>query len=230
MPQRRFGLVTGLVAITVAACTPSPPSAVKPSQTVASPSETVPGPTPSLAQTSPTLTAAPSPTVYPRLPIPAGTPRCHTTQLEVGFRILPPAAGNVLLSFEVRNRSAQTCWVYGFVGFQTLDGTGHPLPQVLRWTTNSFFGTSDPPTRILLPTSTTSVGSEPGSGHAFFSVATNDVLCDTDRNPVVSLEIWPPDEHQPLIRPAKAVDGRPFFFCRYLELYPLQVEPSLTLS
>jgi len=74
------------------------------------------------------------------------------------------------------------------------------------------------------------VGSEPVSGHAFFSVATNDVLCDTSENPVVSLEIWPPDERQPLIVPAKAVDGRSFFFCRYLELYPLQVQPGLTLS
>jgi len=33
-----------------------------------------------------------------------------------------------------------------------------------------------------------------------------------------------------MIQPAKAVDGRAFFFCRYLEIYPLQVEPSLTLS
>jgi uncharacterized protein DUF4232 len=230
VPQGRFGLVTGFVVITVAACSPSPPSAVKPSQSVASPFETVLGPTPPPAQALPTLSPAPTPTVYPRLPIPAGTPRCHATQLEVGFRIFPPAAGNVLLSFEVRNRSSHACWVYGFVGFQTLDGTGHLLPQVLRWTTNSFFGRSDPPTRILLPTSTTSVGSEPGSGHAFFSVATNDVLCDTNQNPVVSMEIWPPDERQPLIQPAKAVDGRPLFFCRYLELYPLQVELSLTLS
>lgn len=194
------------------------------------PSETVPGPTRSPAQASPTLSAATSPTVYPRLPIPAGTSRCRTAQLEVGFRILPPAAGNVLLSFEMRNRSSQACWVYGFVGFQTLDGSGHPLPKVLRWTTNSFFGKSAPPTRILLPTSTNSVGSEAGSGHAFFSVATNDVLCDTNQNPVVSLEIWPPDERRPMIQPAKAVDGRAFFFCRYLEIYPLQVEPSLTLS
>jgi hypothetical protein len=74
------------------------------------------------------------------------------------------------------------------------------------------------------------VGPEPASGHAFFSVATNDVLCDANENPVVSLEIWPPDERQLLILPAKAVDGRSFFFCRYLELYPLQIEPDLTLS
>jgi hypothetical protein len=144
--------------------------------------------------------------------------------------MLPPAAGNVLLSFEMRNQSSKACWVYGFVGFQTLDTNRQPLPQVLRWTTNSFFGKSDPPTRILLPTGTAAVGPEPASGHAFFSVATNDVLCDANENPVVSLEIWPPDERQLLILPAKAVDGRSFFFCRYLELYPLQIEPDLTLS
>jgi hypothetical protein len=130
----------------------------------------------------------------------------------------------------MRNQSSKACWVYGFVGFQTLDTNRQPLPQVLRWTTNSFFGKSDPPTRILLPTGTAAVGPEPASGHAFFSVATNDVLCDANENPVVSLEIWPPDERQLLILPAKAVDGRSFFFCRYLELYPLQIEPDLTLS
>jgi len=120
--------------------------------------------------------------------------------------------------------------VYGFVGFETLDASRQPLPQMLRWTTNSFFGRSDPPTRILLPTGTAPVGPEPVSGHVFFSVATNDVLCDTNQNPVGSLEIWPPDEREPLILPARAVDGRSFFFCRDLELYPLQIQPDLTLS
>ena len=168
--------------------------------------------------------------MFARAPVPAGTRRCRTSQLELGFRILPPAAGNLLLTFEMRNRSLEACWVYGFVGFQSLDSNLQPLPQQLRWTTDSFFGKSDLLTRILLPGGTASVGSEPVSGHAFFNVATNDVLCDTSANPVASLEIWPPDERQPLIVAAKAVDGRSFFFCRYLELYPLQVQPGLTIA
>jgi hypothetical protein len=193
-------------------------------------SATFAAPTPSPADPSATPSVIPRPIVFARLPVPAGTSRCRAAQLEVGFRILPPAAGNVLLSFEIRNQSAKPCWVYGFVGFETLDANRQPLPQVLRWTTNSFFGKSDPPTRILLPTGTAPVGPEPIGGHVFFSVATNDVLCDNNQNPVVSLQIWPPDERQPLIVPAKAVDGRSFFFCRYLELYPLQIQPGLTLS
>src|ERR1700674_1917926 len=165
------GLLASLVVAAAAGCSPSPSSAVKASATpTASPLATLAAPTPSPAEASPTPSVSSSPIVFARLPIPTGTSRCHTAQLEVGFRILPPAAGNVLLGFETRNKSSKAYWVYGFVGFQTLDGNGHPLPQVLRWTTNSFFGKSDPPTRILLPMGTSSLSSEPGSGHAFFSV------------------------------------------------------------
>ena len=167
----------------------------------------------------------PSPIVYPRLPIPAGTLRCHTAQLEVAYVGVGAAAGNVKATFELRNKSAAPCWVYGFVGFQTLDGNGRPIPRTLVWTTDSFFGRSDPASRILLPTDTARLGSDPRTGHAFFNVAGNDVLCDLNQTPVVSLKIWPPDEHQALIVPARSLDGVGFVFCGGIELNPLQVQP-----
>lgn len=126
----------------------------------------------------------------------------------------------------MRNQSAIACWVFGFVGFQTLDANGQRLPQTIRWTTESFFGRSDPPTRILLPAGTAALGSGQGTGHAFFNVATNDVLCDANQAPVATLEIWPPDEFQPLKIRAQTADGLPFVFCRYIDLNPLQVQPA----
>ena len=66
------------------------------------------------------------------------------------------------------------------------------------------FGESQPPSRILLPARTTALGVEPRTGHAFFNVFTNDVLCDFYGNPVANIEIWPPDEYRPLTIPAKA--------------------------
>ena len=99
-----------------------------------------------------------SPLVYPSLPIRAGTPRCHTAQLEVGFITGFAAAGSIQDTFEVRNVSATGCWVYGYVGFQTLDRDGRPVPQSINWSTHSYFGDSAPPSRILLPSGTTPLG------------------------------------------------------------------------
>jgi len=136
------------------------------------------------------------------------------------------AAGNVEGTFELRNKSVAPCWVYGFVGFTTLDTNGRPISRTIVWTTDSFFGKSDPASRILLPTDTARFGSEPRSGHAFFNVAGNDVMCDANQTPVVSLEIWPPDERQALIVPARSLDGVGFVFCGGIELNPLQVQPQ----
>jgi hypothetical protein len=187
---------------------------------------TLVAPTLSPAEAAPTPSVPQSPTAYPRLPIPTGTARCHTSQLEIAFITAGAAAGNVEATFEMRNKSAAPCWVYGFVGFQTLDGNGRPIPRALAWTTDSFFGRSDSASRILLPANTAKFGSEPRSGHAFFNVAGNDVLCDTNQTPVVRLEIWPPDERQPLIIAAKSLGGVGFFFCGGIDLNPLQVQPQ----
>jgi len=225
----RFGLVAVAVAIIVTACTPSPPTAVKPSPTVStSTAAPVSTPTPSPAEVS--STPFPSPTVYPRLPIPAGTPRCHTSQLDVAFILGSAAAGNVEDTFEMRNASSTACWVNGYVGFQTLDRHGRALPQVINWSPKTYFGDSDAPSRILLPVGTTSLGVEPRSGHAFFNLFTNDVLCDFYANPVESIEIWPPDEYRPLTISAKSRYGQEFGFCGGFQLNPLQIQPLPSLG
>jgi hypothetical protein len=229
--RRLPGLLAAFVMAALAGCTPSPPSAVKATPTVtASPASTLAASTLLPAEASPTPSAIPSPTVYPRLPIPAGTPRCHTAQLEVAFVMVGAAAGNVEATFEMRNKSAAPCWIYGFVGFQTLDRNGRPIPRTLVWTTESFFGRSQPASRILLAADAAKFGSEPRTGYAFFNLAGNDVLCDTNQTPVVGLEIWPPDERQPLFVPARSQDGVGFLFCGGIELNPLQVQPLPNLG
>jgi len=229
--HRQFELVAGVVAIIVAACAPSSPTAVKPSPTpTLSPPATFAAPTPSPAEASPSPSAAPSPTVYPRLSIPAGTPRCRTPQLEVAFITGGAAAGSVEDTFEMRNTSATGCWVYGYVGFRVLDRNGRRLPQSLNWSTQSMFGESQPPSRILLPARTTALGVEPRTGHAFFNVFTNDVLCDFYGNPVANIEIWPPDEYRPLTIPAKSLNGLQFGFCGGFGVNPLQIQPLPSLG
>lgn len=42
---------------------------------------------------------------------------------------------------------------------------------------------------------------------------TNDVQCDVYKNPVASINVWPPDEYRPLTIPAKSLNGLQFGFC-----------------
>jgi hypothetical protein len=150
--------------------------------------------------------------------------------LEVAFVSGGAAAGNVEDTFEMRNASSTGCWVYGYVGFQTLGADGRPLPQTVGWSTNTYFGQSEPPSRIMLPAGTTASGVEPRTGHAFFNLSTNDVMCDANTKPVASLRIWPPDEYQALTIPAKSLNGLEFIFCGGFELNPLQVQPMPRLG
>ena len=224
MRNGRFGLVAGVVAIVLAACAPSSPTAVKRSPSVStSPAVPLSTATPSPAEASPT--PFPSPTVYPRLAIPAGTARCHTSQLAVAYVTGGAAAGNLEADFEMRNTSATGCWVYGYVGFQVLDRYGQPLPQSLNWSTQSMFGESQPPSRILLPAGTTPLGVEPRTGHAFFNLFTEDVTCEVYKDPVASIKVWPPDEYRPLTIPAQSLNGLPFVFCGGFGVNPLQIQP-----
>ncbi len=138
------------------------------------------------------------------------------------------ATGNVRNSFEMRNRSSAACWVYGYVGFQLLDSRGRPLPQSLGRSTDSFFGHSDPPTRILLSPDSPALQSR-AAGHAFFDVATEDVSCTGEQmNATASLEIWPPDEYAALVIPARGGDwSGGFISCGDLTVNPMQIQPGL---
>src|ERR1700730_2857875 len=184
-----------------------------------------PTPTPtSEPSTSPAIPTTPTP--YPPLRIPAGTPRCHTTQLEIVFIQANGATGHVLNDFEMRNRSRTPCWVYGYVGFQLLDSAGRPLPQTLVWTTDTFFIRFDPPSRIFLPPGPAAAHSSEVQGHAFFSVEADDSTCSAvQMNATAKLEIWPPDEYQAMVIPTKP-GWEGFVSCGHLAVHPLQVQPG----
>ncbi|HXO58613.1 MAG TPA: DUF4232 domain-containing protein [Candidatus Acidoferrum sp.] len=224
------GIIPGLAfaaVLVVSGCTSSPPQVVRPSGT-ASPATSA-GSVASVAPLDVSPSISPSPTVYALAPIPAGTARCHTSQLEVALLGAGAATGNVRNSFEMRNRSSAPCWVYGYVGFQLLEAHGRALPQSLSRTTYSFFGQSDPPTRILLPPATPPLHSR-AAGHAFFEVASEDVTCNSNQmSAVANLEIWPPDEYAALVIPAHGGDwSGGFISCGDLTVNPMQIRPGLS--
>jgi hypothetical protein len=223
IPALAVGVVIGL-----SGCTSAPTQGAKPSLRAESPvpiGTGTPTPTPtSEPSANPAIPTTPTP--YPRLPIPAGTARCHTPQLEIVFVRANAATGHVLNDFEMRNRSRTPCWVYGYVGFQLLDSAGRPLPQTLVWTTDTFFIRFDPPSRIFLPIGTAPVHSSQGQGHAFFNVEADDFTCSADQmKATAKLEIWPPDEYQAIVIPTKP-GWEGFVSCGNLATHPLQVQPG----
>jgi hypothetical protein len=182
-------------------------------------------------------TPSPGPFDYTVLPVPLGTPRCRTDQLEIAFLGQGAAAGNVSGTFELRNKSDRTCWVYGYVGFQPLDQNRKPLPETLSRSLDSMFGRSDPPRQILLPTLTAplSGAGDPNVpprviGHAFFNTATDDVMCSGAQfDAVAYLQIWPPDENGAITISARTPFQR-FGYCGGVDINPLQVRPVPTLG
>ena len=226
MPRSVISALAVGVLIGLSGCTSAPTQGAKPSLKALTP---VPLETPTPSPTSePSASPAipTTPTPYPRLPIPAGTARCHTAQLEIVFVRANAATGHVLNDFEMRNRSRTPCWVYGYVGFQLLDSAGRPLPQTVVWTTDTFFIRFDPPSRILLPTGTAPVHSSEGQGHAFFNVEADDFTCSADQmKATAKLEIWPPDEYQAIVIPTKP-GWEGFVSCGKLAMHPLQVQPG----
>jgi len=233
MPRGIKPALAAILLIGLSACS-APPQAVKRAATTATPLPTLsplrlqtaePSPAP---PAGPIASIAPRPTPYPRLPIPAGTPRCHTSQVDIAFTGYGAATGHILNDFEMRNRSQTACWVDGYVGFQLLDRQGRALPQTLLWTTETLFVRFDPPTRILLPPRTAALGLKQGLGHAFFNVEADDFTCQSEQfSATASLKIWPPDEYQPIVIPATAGDSR-FISCNHLVIHPVQVQPDPT--
>jgi hypothetical protein len=58
---------------------------------------------------------------------PAAARRCATGQLKAGVGPVDPGAGQRNAPLLLTNRSARTCWVYGFVGLIMIDGRGDAL-------------------------------------------------------------------------------------------------------
>jgi hypothetical protein len=111
---------------TSAASGPVPSSAV-PSSAV--PSGAVPDGASSSAAVPPS--AAPVPT-RSTAPAPAGSGRCHTSELSVAFGPVNAGAGQRQGTVILQNESARRCTIFGFGGLQVLDAARRPLPVVLR--------------------------------------------------------------------------------------------------
>ncbi|MFI6740415.1 DUF4232 domain-containing protein [Nonomuraea sp. NPDC050451] len=58
--------------------------------------------------------------------------RCRTEALSAHLGRQDPGAGNVYAPLVLTNTSAQTCWVYGFVGLVMFDGNGDALRTRVR--------------------------------------------------------------------------------------------------
>lgn len=58
--------------------------------------------------------------------------RCRTDALSARLGRQDPGAGNVYAPLVLTNTSAQTCWVYGFVGLIMFDGNGDALRTRVR--------------------------------------------------------------------------------------------------
>ncbi|MEV4359980.1 DUF4232 domain-containing protein [Nonomuraea sp. NPDC049625] len=58
--------------------------------------------------------------------------RCRTEALSAHLGRQDPGAGNVYAPLVLTNTSAQTCWVYGFVGLVMFDGNGDAMRTRVR--------------------------------------------------------------------------------------------------
>ena len=140
--------------------------------------------------------AAPSPSqpeqTAPAAAGPAGLERCHTAGLSVNFAGTEGAAGTIVDTFRIFNRSASPCTLHGFVGLQMLDSAGRPLrTMVVR--NGGIFSTQGAPSRFTLP---------PGSAGSF-RAAWSDVQHGAEGPcpAAAGVLVTPPDEYDHLSVP-----------------------------
>ena len=179
---------------------------------------------------SPTATAAPSaPGVAADQVSPApGPAACRTADLEVAIAGQQGAAGHIGLDFEVRNRSATTCRLFGYFGLSLLTSEGK-VGIVARRSTRVFTAATGPPVALLLPSGSPALPATPVTGpppvlagHAHFAAAYSDV-CDNAPNATGNAwQLIPPDQAVPtslLTEGARAIT-----ICG-LEVTPAQASP-----
>lgn len=211
-PARWFVILAALASTacssSTAASTPSPSPAGSPA-----------------ASTGP----SPSPTPEATATLPAGPPRCHTADLEVVIASEGGAAGHIGLDFEVRNRSAQECRVFGYFGLSLLNSDGKVAIAAQR-STHIFTASTGPPAAVLLPPASaplparSATGGPPAAvaGHAHFAAAYGDVCDNAPNGTGNAWQLYPPDETQPtsILTPS----GQNITICG-LQLTPVQVSP-----
>ena len=128
---------------------------------------------------------------------PPGLPRCHTDQLAATLGQGGAAAGNIGVPLILRNVSSVTCYVFGYVGMQLVDGARHFLPtNVIRGSSMIF---PDPGPRTI----TVAPGAEVSAGIGYEDVPIQGIdpgmICPES----TYLEITPPDETTYLFIPAR---------------------------
>jgi hypothetical protein len=129
----------GLVAVilAVAACnSATPPHRSSPPALTAKPAATPVAPPAGLLVPWADLAAAgiypefPTPSPFPPIPIPAGTPSCHAGQLQGAFMGSQAAAGNLDMPIALRNVSRSACVLDGYAYVTVVDSAGHVLAPV----------------------------------------------------------------------------------------------------
>lgn len=194
-------------------------------------STTTPTPSPS-PLTSPSASTSPAPSPTSPLAIaslPPGPPHCHTVDLEVVIAGAGGAAGHIGLDFEVRNRSAHECRVFGYFGLSLLNSEGKVAIAAQR-STHIFTASTGPPAVVLLPPgsaplpSSSATGGPPAAvaGHAHFAAAYSDVCDNAPNGTGNAWQLYPPDETQPtsVLNPS----GQNITICG-LQLTPVQANP-----
>jgi hypothetical protein len=131
-----------------------------------------------------------SPALSPTAAATQSPARCHTADLSGSLRPGSPGAGQRYAVLVLTNLSSRTCWVYGYVGMQLLDGAGHPLP------TNVVRNPASPATVTLGPGDTAfallhwAAINGPGDSPS--------AQCQPDP---ASVQVTPPDETTQLVIP-----------------------------
>jgi Domain of unknown function (DUF4232) len=121
-------------------------------------------------------------------------PRCHTPDLRVYLVGGRGAAGTLVTDVAFRNRSAHTCFVFGYAGFGLEDAHHRLLPSRVTW--GSTVARRDPGRhRVVL---------RPGRA-AFANLSWSDVPVGNERCVQPAwLEVTPPDEFTHRLVPLKA--------------------------
>jgi hypothetical protein len=190
-----------VIAIALVACDASPtakqPKALRPTAP--------PSSSPSGLETAPSPAPASSPS--PLVEVAALHPICRTAQLQIQPVLAFAALSNDLRVFEIRNRSAVTCDMFGYPGVSGLDARGQ-VYGVAQRDSGSYFGDYPAPHRVALLADTPEIQPEsdglpmsraPVPGHAYFDVTYGAACNGGVRTPADRWRIFPPDEVAPIL-------------------------------
>ena len=208
--RRRLARLGLLAALGLPACTST------------SPAVSTGSPSPSAAASATPTTAA----ATPGASAPSGPLNCRAADLQVVVASSSGAAGHVGLDFEVRNKSAATCRVFGYFGLSLLTTEGKVGIAAAR-STRIFTASTGPPAALLLPPNSPPLPAATATGrpaavsdHAHFAAAYSDV-CDNSPNATGNAwQLFAPEETVPM----SVLAGGTITICG-LQVTPVQATP-----